>query len=397
MKRIHRWQAPTLWGVITLIALCVAGCGATTAHTARATPTATPAATPAPKLPSLGWVAVNLPDNLNPLETGITVSPIDGHFAWICVPSGTHGFDIWATRDAGASWRVEGHFSQVTPEQASCNLVADEIDPHALAAQLTWGSGEAGTLGVMSLYSSDDAAHWVSQPAQVNITGSVATVNSTVIAVVYAGLAISQDGFRSWRITRPSGLADNALFQFWMAPTGGTLLAASQDNTLWRTDDLGGHWTRVPTPNVQVTSATWLSASKRFFLCGGVSGTMSGPTSADVLMSCSVDLGSHWTLIPLLDETTTCSKCGLGVTTQSVACNPVIAPDGSLLAACPSAFTTFGASSFILYRLAPGASSWTVFGGSPGVVWSVPANGLIWARPTDASASVQVFTLQLPL
>lgn len=376
MRRIQR---PSLYAVCALIALLLAGCGATSSQHAQGAPR--PTKTPAP---TLTWKAVTLPEGLSIANAGWAASPVDGHDAWLCAPGSAGHYIVWATQDAGETWRQAGVFAYATPEPASCTLVADQASVRALVATLGWGSGEAGTLQAASVYSSDGGAHWTHAP----IIAEMATGASGAIALVNGRLAMSSDGSHTWRnLTSTPLAAQDAFLHFWLAPVGSTLLAASYFGALWRTDDLGAHWTKVPTPDGQTSLVVWLSASHTFYLCGGAGGP-------SLTIQCSGDMGAHWSSVPAITQTTPCSKCGIGVTSQTTSCPPMtIAPDGSLLTICwdDPASQKDGA----LYRLAPQSDKWQRIGTAPGMVDLVSVSGPVWcviATP-DVAQSLETTTL----
>lgn len=385
------WRTGALWGAAILLAALLAGCDTQFSQSSK-TPGANPTSTPAASLPPLAWRLATMPANLDAVHVGFAVSPVDGRIAWVCDPSGSTSADIWQTQDAGRTWHVAGHVSVATQGPGNCTLTPDDLDPHALVATVSWGSGEAGDLTGESFYSADDAAHWQNLPQQSAMGGpsmsQVATLDSLAVGIMPDGLAISRDGFNTYTTSRPDGLKSPDIFHFWMDPSGGTILASTTNNGLWKTSDLGSTWSKVPTSASQINFGRWLSGSGKFLICGGIANPP--------VLQCSDDLGRTWSTIPSLTETHACSKCGLGVTTQTNGCATIgIAADGSLLASCPATMTFAGASSYVLYRLAPGDSAWTILGGSNGMVWSIPNNGLIWSTPTNLTVA-QPYTLQLP-
>jgi hypothetical protein len=362
-----------------LIVLLLAGCGATSLQRIQGAPQ--PTKTPAP---TLTWKAVTLPDGVSLANAGWAVSPLDGHDAWLCAAQNSDQFAVWATQDAGVTWRQAGSFSYSTPQPASCSLIADEASARSLAATISWGSGEAGTLQDAGMYSSDGGAHWTHAPVMAEFS----TTSAGAIALMGRGLAMSTDGFRNWRVLPSAPLANgDSFFRFWLAPIGSTLIAASYNGALWRTDDLGAHWTQVPTPDEQTSLAVWLSASHAFYMCG-----WSG--EPNMIIHCSDDMGAHWSSVPAMTETSPCSKCGIGVTSQTTACPPwSIAPDGSLLTMCGR--TDSSQTDAPLYRLAPHTEKWLRFGSAPAMIELVPAMGPVWcvmATP-DVATGMDTTTL----
>ncbi|HET9110508.1 MAG TPA: hypothetical protein VFN78_06770 [Ktedonobacterales bacterium] len=373
MRRIQR---PSLYVVCALIALLLTGCGATSPQRVQSAPQ--PTETP---VPELTWTPVTLPDGLSIADAGWAVSPVDGHDAWLCAQGSAGQFAVWATQDAGVRWRQVGGFSYKTSQAASCSLVADETSARSLVATLSWGSGEAGTLQDASVYSSDGGAHWSHAP----VIAEIATSAASAIALMGRGLAVSADGFRTWRVLPSAPLASgDSFFHFWVAANSSTLLAASYNNTLWRTDDLGAQWTKVPTPNGQTSLVVWLKASHTFYMCGG--------SDHPPIIQCSGDMGAHWSSVPAITQTTPCSKCGVGVTTQTTGCSTTaIAPDGSLLTICWG--TTTWQRIGDIYRLPPHSGSWQRIGATPEPFDLVPATGPVWSTPDVAPGTMDTTTL----
>lgn len=375
---------------VALAALSLSGC-------ASARPIAThPTATrpPATATPTLAWRPIALPPgaivysqaNTSRYAT-FTISPVDAHNLWFCVPRVAGGFAIWATADAGVSWRQVSIFAPSAPEQPSCDLIADQLDARILVARATWGSGEAGTLRAASYLSSDSGATWRALPGDTLITAiaSANGVNYTILQdtanpAAQPGIAISTDGLRTWRAVRPADLAPNdGFFQFWLQPTTHELLAASYQNTLWRSDDRGATWARVSTPDLQVSLGAWIGSQQRWLLCGGTQAT---PPQ----LMCGTDTGAPWTPQPTFTYTLACAHCGKNGAPYSVTdtCWPSdIAADGALVAAClangsqPN-FGQFDAAKYVLYRLAPGATTWATLGAAPGPWLTVAATGPLW-------------------
>ncbi|HEX8982253.1 MAG TPA: hypothetical protein VF792_05750 [Ktedonobacterales bacterium] len=381
---MRTWRASVWFGIAILLAALLAGCSAPLAQAPKS-PGGDPTVTPATSLPPLAWRSATTPPNFDVRRSGIAVSPVDGHIAWVCESSGSTSADIWQTQDAGLHWTVAGHISITTNGVGNCELTPDEVDPHALVATITWGSGEAGDLTGESFYSSDDAAHWQSLPQGSGLS-EVATLNDVAVGIVPEGLALSKDGFSTYSTTRPDSLKSQDIFRIWVAPSGGTILAASLNNGLWKTTDLGSTWTRVSTPFTQTTMGRWLNGSGKFLICGGVS----NPPS----LQCSADLGGTWSTVPSLTYTHACSKCGVGIVTQTDQCATAgIAPDGSILAYCPVSKIADITSLFVLYRFTPGDTAWTILGGAHGVPGDIPDNGPLWTIPTE-STTTQAYTLQ---
>ena len=372
--------------VIIVIALVLVGC-AGVPPASRSSRGAISSATP---WPTVAWRAVTPPQGIalasfvhQPGGATFAISPADGHDAWLCAPTTPGSFAIWATADAGATWRQVGTLAPSTPMPPSCTLTPDNLDPSTLAAVLSWGAGADGTLRAASWLSNDDGASWHAVPGHTlavelathaGITYSILHDSAPGSGNTASGIAYSTDGLRTWRITGPIGLmASDSLLQFWLSPTGRDLLAASYDNTLWHSGDGGATWARVTTPAMQISLGMWIASPPHWLLCGF--------TQTAFEISCSADFGTTWTPHPELANTYTCASCGKwgapsGGTDHCVTVS--IAPDSALLAACPPNGTVPGPANFALYRLAPGSAAWTMLGAAPGPWLTAPATGPLW-------------------
>ncbi len=375
-----------------LVTLALAGCGRTPHATARPSPTAT-------QVTRLAWRQVALPAGGDLQHDGFAISPVDGRDAWVCAPASVNTFTMWTTQDAGTSWRQLATLSPATPEPVRwCTLVADEGDPRSVVAGFNWGSGEAGTLRSISYVSTDGGTQWRPLPGEVQTIeiGSVGGKTFAILNDTSAGpsaqpppeLVVSTDGLRSWHANRPAGLdSRDGFFRFWVSPATGELLAATYDNTLWLSDNAGGSWSHVSTPDMQIGFAAWLSQPGHWLMCGGTSAQPSQ-------LLCSTDLGETWRPQPTFDYTLHCDTCGKRgapyTLTQSCGAD-AITSDGSLVAVCPvsgdAAQPTFAA-----YRLAPSTSTWTSLGAAPSPFLTLSATGQIWCVDAQHGA-VAVATL----
>jgi hypothetical protein len=380
---------PVVWIAFTAIALLLTACGGTPRAAARPSPTA-------PEGTKLAWRQVPLPAGADlQYDGGFAASPVDGRDAWVCAPASANGFTIWATQDAGASWQHAGTFAPATLEPArSCTLVADEVDPRSLVAVFSWGAGADGTLRAISYVSTDGGAQWRRLQGEVQTMeiGSVGGKTYAILADTSAGpsaqpppeLVVSTDGLRSWRVIRPAGLGSrDGFFRFSISPSTGELMSVTSQNTLWRTADAGASWSQVA-PTMQLGLPTWLSQQGHWLVCWGTG----APTSP---FRCSMDLGQTWVLRPIFDYTIHCDTCGKGGSsyTDTEPCLPdVIAPDGSLLAVCPTSGNAPNQGAFTAYRLAPGAPEWSSLGSAPATGITVPATGPIWCLDTQGTVAV---------
>ena len=390
-----------MWLGMVLLALALSGCGAAPHATTTTTATATATA-----LAPLSWTPVRLPTGFTADGGNLTISPVNGYDAWMCQSISANTYVIWKTTDAGQSWRQTGRFSYTAPlAAASCSLNADQTGTSALLATIGWGCGECGTLDSASLFSADGVAHWTPIAGFVQ-NGEFATVRGGVIAIVAKSpatqqtetqyLAISADGFQTWRAMSPHGLP-TTFFQFAVSPDSSTLIGSGYNNTLWRSGDLGAHWTQLSQPNGQTGMTTWLPQRSTFLLC---SADMS--TKGD--LECSIDYGTHWSHISILSYTQPCpvpGKCGQGVTTQTQQCGPYgVESDGTMITQCLPNQTTplpaSGPTSTIVYLLPLGATTWRPIGVTQCGVSVVPASGPVWCDNATPDQLLGYETGQLP-
>ncbi|HET8906636.1 MAG TPA: hypothetical protein VFN11_06700 [Ktedonobacterales bacterium] len=392
-----------IWLGMALLALALCGCDAATHAQGPVAPRATATATP---LAPLTWTPVKLPASFTATGENLTISPVNGYDAWMCQSTSANTYVIWKTTDAGQSWRQTGRFSYTAPMAgASCGLNADQTGTSAVLATIGWGCGECGTLASVSLFSADGAAHWM--PLSVNVqNGEFATVRGGVIAVVDKSpatqqgetqyLAFSSDGFRTWHAMSPQGLP-TPFFHVAVSPDSSTLIGSGFNGTLWRSSDLGTHWTQLSSPNGQTGLTTWLPQRSTFLLCGG-------DMSANNDLECSTDYGAHWSQVNILSYTTPCpdpGKCGQGVTTQMQQCGPVgIESDGTMIALCLPNQTTplppSGPSSTIVYLLPLGATTWRPIGVTQCAISAVAASGPVWCSHATPDQPLGYATGQLP-
>jgi hypothetical protein len=192
-----------------------------------------------------------------------------------------------------------------------------------------------------------------------------------------SGLVVSMDGGHTWQAIRPPSLsAHDAFFHFWLGPSSAELVAATSQNTLWHSADAGADWSRLPTPDAQISAGAWLPRVGHWLFCAGV--------GTPLQLSCSADLGKSWQQLPTFSSTLQCASCGKRGSPYSVTqlCGPGdIAADGSLLADCPAtgaALTSSGTAVFTLYRLAPTAPAWVTVGAAPTSWFTLSASGQLW-------------------
>lgn len=361
-----------MWGVLIAILLLLAGCRASAASSPPHQPSVS-ATSATPVGPVLGWREVRLPEQVTAHQiTGFAASPVNGRDAWLCVQSSATSVEIWATRDTGTTWADMGTLPRVTSEQGqSCELAADESDPRALAAIVSWGSGEAGTLRSASLVSTDGGTHWSRVSGDMQLM-AMASQSATTYAILHdtasplssqpISLVASTDGLHTWRSISPSGLAaGDSIFAFWLRPASREMIAASTEDTLWRSTDGGAHWTRINSPHMQVSEAIWQAAASRWVICGTV--MIAGGTA------CSTDLGKTW---PVRQNIPSCLADAL-------------LPDGTLFAACPPNGGDGTQTTDSLYQMPLSASTWTNLGPllEP-YLYAVTATGQLWCGAPEA-------------
>jgi hypothetical protein len=388
-----------MWALAAMLALTLSGCGAASSVSAQVKPSATVTATATP-LPALAWTPVSLPASFNKLGDNLAISSVDGHDAWMCQATSANTYVVWKTTDAGVTWSKTGHFSYTAPiAGAWCGLSADQNGTSALLATIGWGCGECGNLASASVFSADGATNWrpLSGVAQ---NGEFASVPGGFIAVVSKAttsqqnppqyLAFSSDGFQTWRAMSSQGLPTQ-FFHFATSPDGATLIGSGYNNTLWRSTDLGAHWTQLPSPGGQQTGLNvWMPQRQAFLLCGN-------NIQPNAQMFCSTDLGVHWSAITVPAYTFPCpapGKCGQGVTTQTNPCPPsFVTPDGAIIDSCPS---NNPAPETIVYRYPLGGSAWQTIGSSQCSIKILPASGPDWCSSGTPDQLTGYKTGQLP-
>jgi hypothetical protein len=360
---MHHRLNKTLWAGLIVVALLVAGCGVSAQSTSTTRTSVSPTAKPA-----LTWQKRALPPN----AVGWDISPVTGRDGWACVPAQGGGFTILATHDAAVTWAKVSDLAPTTPEPTtSCGLDADQRAANVVIAVIDWGAGADNTLRSISLISTDSGVSWRQLPGEIAVSDE-ATVAGETYAILYdtttptldegsMWLVVSTDALRTWHATRPPRLdLNDGFFGFQLGAAEGEIVAASYNNTLWRTTDDGANWSQITTPDQQTTLFTWLSQANQWMFCGG---------NASMAATCSVDMGKTWQQYPALSAMTPCGSCTKGATpTQS--CYPnAIADDGSLVAFCVDD---------AVYRLAPHANTWSALGTSPATPLLLLTGHQVW-------------------
>lgn len=359
-------------------------------------------ATPVPH-PPLQWRQVSPPSGVDFASAGVTMSPVDGHDAWICAPGSNSGFQIWRTQDGGVTWQSESTLAPSAPLPITgCDLVANQTSANAIAAVFTWGAGIDGTLRSRSYYSVDGGARWTQLTGDQALS-SVATSGAMTYALLMdtstavqnqtIALVASQDQLVSWHAIQPPGLATHdGVEEFWMTPEGGQLLAQTANNELFSSNTGGASWAPILGPSgqaIQVSLAASPGPGSQWYICGTVSATH--------LLECSRDLGGSWSQLPLLFGTYHCNACGKGGASVSgtASCPPSTMTQAEMImVSCGSQISDINGllqqSAYVLYGLPHGATDWMAIGTAPGPNVLVTQTGQIWCMTSSAT---QMFVL----
>ena len=160
-----------------------------------------------------------------------------------------HSLGVVVTTDNGNSWQ---------PAMAGLPLPPDahpgqgrHADVHALAADPQRPEVLYAWVDGFGLYATEDVgAHWVARSAQAAgvdvIALAVAPADSnTLYAGGQGGFASSSDAGRTWRLTL-SAFNAQMITGIWADPAhAGVLLATTDEDGLWRSEDGGSRWERV--------------------------------------------------------------------------------------------------------------------------------------------------------
>jgi photosystem II stability/assembly factor-like uncharacterized protein len=376
-----------------LAALLTSGCGASITRVSSSSDALVPPAATARA--DIRWRQVTPPADVALQETtsSLAIAPADGHIAWICALIGTDRFAIWATSDAGTTWRQVSTLVPATQENpTSCVLHADVNDARALAAIFWWGCGACGTLAQVDYYSIDGGAHWSELASVVH---SVAHGRSQTFAIVTEAtptsgpsappqLVASPDVLHTWHTITPGDAgAHDGVVVFAVAPETEELLAATQNDALWRSTDGGSTWSKLALTRTaqspQDYGLHWLGGQGRWMICAN-------GLDATYAYGCSMDLGQTWRAIHVPTYTIMCPTCGKGfpATGQVTACL-VSGPtqDGLFLAACPTTIpigTEPYQGTYTVYSLTLGAAQWKAVGIAPGMWLEAAGQGILWCR-----------------
>jgi hypothetical protein len=357
---------------------------------------------------TIPWRKVVLPASVDVQQhsTGFAISPADGHMAWICALSGTDRFANWATSDAGTSWQQVSTLVPATQENPTwCVLTADVNDAQALTAAFWWGCGACGTLAQVDYYSIDGGTHWFKL---VSVLRQVARGRSQTYAIVmdfsptsgpdgFPQLVASPDALHSWHAITPGDAgARDGVVVFAVAPQTDEVLAATQDDALWRSTNGGGTWSRLA-----LTRVAQSPQDDGLYWLGGQGGWMICSTGFDATYAywCSLDLGQTWRAIHVPTYTVMCLTCGKGfpVAGQVTACywsGPT--QDRAFFATCPTTVPTGiepYQGTYTVYALALGASQWQAVGAAPSQWLTLAGQGMLWcwdASHPALSAAVEL-------
>ncbi len=401
-----------LLAILVASMVLLVGCGARS-QTATALPpraTTLPTATSTP-VPHLAFRPITLPPGFHvqkesiapsPMdEQNLAVSPVNGKDAWACVAVGAGAFQIWATTDEGATWHAAGLLRPSTPAPpVLCGMIADQRDTQAavFGVEWPWGSGAASYAYSTSFYTRDGGAHWRQLPGWTRVF-SVDTDGANSYALIAAvtpplaqlqqqqqqsallegvspprfsapgfgpfspddaKLVVSSDGLQTWRDLHPGGVnTGDPLLRFWHGPTSGDLFVATVSGVFWHSSDGGVNWAQSvtqDTPDMQNSLGMWLASRKAWMFCGWQS-------QPPLAIMCSMDTGNTWRPTPAFMSP----------------CSPfALEADGSVLAACQFQSGDRAPAPIMMYRLAPGATSWATLGPVPSTPQIVSANDIMW-------------------
>jgi photosystem II stability/assembly factor-like uncharacterized protein len=363
------------------------------------TPPPTPTLTPLPlrydvdRARPLAWQPTSMPNGfqasqVDPREPAIAttnalaVAPSDSHTAYACQNPDQAGATqtlFWSSHDGGSTW------TPGTPPGAVgwCALIVDQTNPNDVLLGISTGAPHS----TPDFYyrSVDGGGAWqrVRSLDKTTVT-QFASYGTTVYAfrgpADFAGsqtmpLQASNDGMATWRTV--DSAIQRQVSVFWLNPYNGELLASSSivstqgvegmpipSASIWRSDDGGAHWSKLPTPMGYTILVQTPQPNSPWNICLGDdwAGTL----------YCGDASGQQWTARPALSAKTIFDPLYTALTS-----------DGSILAlsAIPNA------NGYQLYRLPSGANRWLDIGPLPemtllygpvtdgkGILWSTPEN-----------------------
>lgn len=161
--------------------------------------------------------------------------------------------------------------------------------------------GEHGRI----LYSPDHGRHWrsVQSPSTISLTCLYFVDANNGYAAGYDGLILkTQDGGKTWSISRRSNPQDPAMFALWFK-NNMIGLAAGADSTVLRTEDGGKNWNKIKLPKQAHLYSLISTETGKIFLFG--------ENHASFVSS---DLGARWKVLP--PGVKTSFFCGLSLSGQ---------------------------------------------------------------------------------
>lgn len=389
MRRLGKWNVLAL-----VVVLCAAlpGCRGSTAPAVAATATATPRA--------LNWREITPPSGVDPRASGLTISPVDGSVAWLCIAESNARYQMWRTQDA-ANWKMVSKITLPTTEPVTmCQLRADEGDANAVIADFRSGADTSNVSSgpPLSYYSVDGGLSWKALSPNRWID-QVVTVGSTTYALVpgdFELLVYSSDHLATWQgvLDPPTRDTGEGQFQFASATAPGHLVWENTNGETKISHDNGNSWRVIPSPSsgqtVDIRMAAWhAGGAATWMLCGYL---VSSTTRFPAENLCTLDEGRTWKHYPSLKESWKCSHCGpSGAASSGTA--PCLASglgvDGSLYAICGNYAQDGGTSwtPWVLSRIAPGDSTWTTVGQAPCMDITVTRTGQMWCFNTVTHAN----------
>lgn len=349
---------------------------------------------------------------------GITLAPSDGNTMYACLA--TRRFTptprVWATHDAGAHWsnvtpnglptRVGGCLQWIDANDALRTVVSffPMLSPQQPAPPAQW----------VTYATTDGGATW-SQPTGLR-DGMFITLLASAHGRIYAqrtgsapdgdtttGLYVSRDGMQSWtridttlpaRQPNPPQIHDlGKVFQTWVNPSSGEVLALTFAGALWSTEDDGAHWAKIAYPQGVYATDPWAptlavggpTVGAHLTVCG-VFASLKAP-GTDQWLECTADDGHTWIRRPSAPASTT------GYLTLNL---NGVGSDGSLYVISSVPSTGANASGITIDRLPPGAqapSDWQPLGAIPGSehggggfqLASSDNGALFWVSPSSTT------------
>jgi photosystem II stability/assembly factor-like uncharacterized protein len=446
--------APAVALALLLAALLAAGCGSTSmpgrtsGMRTPATPTPTTVVTPTTP-PQSTWHIVPGLENLY----DVTLAPSDPRIAYrltlgSCTNSCPGLYTLSESADDGPHWSPRtlpslltqyesggnnAVFLYVSPVQPQVLILASAAVfavpatcPSAATARVQQTVSQYAVICWIHFYSADGGQTWrqITLPApgvliatpQARGTTLYATVSEllggyyTYIPKQSVRLVESHDGGQTWQ-TIDGALVSAGQYAVSLAsvPASSILYAVADTMTsvqghseLWRSNDDGGHWQRLPVLPAQALQ--WISAGmlagdrKLVLYLGGEVGPALTPQ-----IFASTDSGNHWSAMPSTGIDIAYPVPGGGASVPGVG-GGVLA-DGSILQSFSANTNVVAQPACAFYAWAPGQSRVQPIGaqlsGSCGSFLLVPAGpaepGSLWVVYNPFTASATSETAWLPL